>query len=96
MRKFINNVLMLAAAFFAGTATVSVIEYANIIADRPDNSIGGEVLIIPLMLVILYIGWILAKMYFSIIAVSYTHLDVYKRQTQHSFQDSRLSTVLTV
>ena len=63
MRKFINNVLMLAAAFFAGTATVSVIEYANSIADRPDNSIGGEVLIIPLMLVILYIGWILAKMY---------------------------------
>lgn len=61
MRKFINNVLMLAAAFFAGTATVSVIEYANSIADRPDNSIGGEVLIIPLMLVILYIGWILAK-----------------------------------
>ena len=46
MRKFINNVLMLAAAFFAGTATVSVIEYANSIADRPDNSIGGEVLII--------------------------------------------------
>ena len=41
MRKFINNVLMLAAAFFAGTATVSVIEYANSIADRPDNSIGG-------------------------------------------------------
>lgn len=67
MRKFINNVLMLAAAFFAGTATVSVIDYANAVADRPDNSIGGEVLIIPLMLVILYIGWILAKMYFSII-----------------------------
>ena len=55
MRKFINNVLMLAAAFFAGTATVSVIEYANIIADRPDNSIGGEVLIIPLMLSLIHI-----------------------------------------
>ena len=65
MRKFINIVLMLAAAFFAGTATVNVIEYANVIADRPDGSIGGEVLIIPLMLVILYIGWLLAKIYFS-------------------------------
>lgn len=41
MRKFLNNVLMLAAAFFAGTATVSVIDYANAVADRPDGSIGG-------------------------------------------------------
>ena len=49
MRKFINNVLMLAAAFFAGTATVSVIDYANAVADRPDNSIGGEVLILSLI-----------------------------------------------
>ena len=79
MRKFINNVLMLAAAFFAGTATVSVIEYANIIADRPDNSIGGEVLIIPLMLVILYIGWILAKMYFSIIVADTIFNSGYKK-----------------
>lgn len=79
MRKFINNVLMLAAAFFAGTATVSVIEYANIIADRPDNSIGGEVLIIPLMLVILYIGWILAKMYFSIIVADEIFNSGYKK-----------------
>ena len=55
MRKFLNNVRMLAAAFLAGTATVSVIDDANAVADRPDNSIGGEVLIIPLMLVILYI-----------------------------------------
>lgn len=79
MRKFINNVLMLAAAFFAGTATVSVIEYANSIADRPDNSIGGEVLIIPLMLVILYIGCILAKMYFSIIVADKIYNSAYKK-----------------
>lgn len=79
MRKFINNVLMLAAAFFAGTATVSVIEYANSIADRPDNSIGGEVLIIPLMLVILYIGWILAKMYFCIIVADKIYNSAYKK-----------------
>ncbi len=79
MRKFINNVLMLAAAFFAGTATVSVIEYANSIADRPDNSIGGEVLIIPLMLVILYIEWILAKMYFSIIVADKIYNSAYKK-----------------
>lgn len=79
MRKFINNVLMLAAAFFAGTATVSVIEYANSIADRPDNSIGGEVLIIPLMLVILYIGWILAKMYFNIIVADKIYNSAYKK-----------------
>ncbi len=79
MRKFINNVLMLAAAFFAGTATVSVIDYANAVADRPDNSIGGEVLIIPLMLVILYIGWILAKMYFSIIVADKIYNSAYKK-----------------
>lgn len=79
MRKFINNVLMLAAAFFAGTSTVSVIEYANAVADRPDNSIGGEVLIIPLMLVILYIGWILAKMYFSIIVADNIFNSGYKK-----------------
>lgn len=79
MRKFLNNVLMLAAAFFAGTATVSVIDYANAVADRPDNSIGGEVLIIPLMLVILYIGWILAKMYFSIIVADKIFNSGYKK-----------------
>ena len=77
MRKFLNNVLMLAAAFFAGT--VSVIDYANAVADRPDNSIGGEVLIIPLMLVILYIGWILAKMYFSIIVADKIFNSGYKK-----------------
>ncbi len=79
MRKFLNNVLMLAAAFFAGTATVSVIDYANAVADRPDGSIGGEILIIPLMLVILYIGWILAKMYFSIIVADKIYSSAYKK-----------------
>lgn len=79
MRKFINNVLMLAAAFFAGTATVSVIDYANAVADRPDNSIGGEVLIIPLMLVILYIGWLLAKIYFSTVIADKIYNSAYKK-----------------
>ncbi|MFR4024197.1 MAG: hypothetical protein ACLTZI_15370 [[Eubacterium] siraeum] len=88
MRKFLNNVLMLAAAFFAGTATVSVIEYANIIADRPDNSIGGEVLIIPLMLVILYIGWILAKMYFSIIVADKIYNNAYKKAITKANQNN--------
>lgn len=79
MRKFLNNVLMLAAAFFAGTATVSVIDYADAVVDRPDGSIGGEILIIPLMFVILYIGWILAKMYFSIIVADKIFNSGYKK-----------------
>lgn len=79
MRKFINIVLMLVAAFFAGTATVSVIEYANVIADRPDGSIGGEVLIIPLMLVTLYIGWLLAKIYFSTVIADKIYNSAYKK-----------------
>lgn len=79
MRKFINIVLMLVAAFFAGAATISVIDYANIVANRPDGSIGGEVLIIPLMFVLLCIGWLLAKMYFITVISDKIYKSAYKK-----------------
>lgn len=79
MRKFINYVMMLAATFFAGTATVSVMDYAKSVTNRPDGAIGGEILILPLMIVLVYIGWLIAKIYFSTVIADKIYNSAYKK-----------------
>ena len=76
MRRFINTMLAMIAAYVAGIMTISIIDAGLISAGaRTDGHIGGEVLILPLMLLLVYIGYLIAKMYF----VNVVSVRVYKK-----------------
>lgn len=80
MRKFINTMLLLAAAFMAGAMTLSVIQLASDTAQsRIDGKFGGEVLILPLMILLIYIGYLIAKYYFINIVADRVYRKGYKK-----------------
>ncbi len=79
MRRFINTILAIVTAFIAGIMTLSIVELVTDYASkRVEYHIGGEVLILPLMAILLYIGYLIAKFYFYFIASERFYKQGYK------------------
>lgn len=79
-RRFINTMLLMVVSFLAGALAITVIDISIGVASmRLDGRFGGEVLIIPLIIILLYVGYLIAKTYFFEIVAERIYRKGYKK-----------------